>query len=320
MPADDGSLHMRLEPAEPLDAGLRRMALEQLEVAAAGFSIPATDDVLGNRIHLARKATKRIRALLRLVRDDVGKDVYRNENAVLRDQARRLSDLRIANVLIDTLDLLASSDGTVPVDAVADLRRELLARRATLIAEFRSDGDGLAAARTALACTRARIASWPGFHDRAPATGTPDPHQVAGAVALIPGFMRVYRQGRRAMKRAQTSPSATAFHEWRKQVNYLRYQIEALQGRLPAGLGELEAPLDELSATLGEEHDLADLVGVIEAVAAPPLSTTDGAVLLAAIEQRRRGLQQTALGSGETIYRERPGRVETELTAHWEAG
>ncbi len=309
---------MRLEPAEPLDAGLRRMALEQLEVAAAGFSIPAADEVLGNRIHLARKATKRIRALLRLVRDDVGKDVYRNENAVLRDQAKRLSDLRIANVLIDTLDLLAGGDGMVPADALADLHRELLARRAALVAEFRSDGDGLAAATTALACTRARIASWPGFDDRATATGTAETQQMAGAVALVPGFMRVYRRGRRAMKTARTSPSATAFHEWRKQVNYLRYQIEALQGRLPAGLEELEAPLGELSTTLGEEHDLADLGRLIEAVAAPLLSTTDGAVLLAAIDQRRRRLQQTALRSGESIYRERPGRVETELTAHWE--
>ena len=40
---DDSSQHMRLVPGEPLDAGLRRMALEQLEIAAEGFCLP-TDD------------------------------------------------------------------------------------------------------------------------------------------------------------------------------------------------------------------------------------------------------------------------------------
>lgn len=301
---------MRLAPGEPLDAGLRRMALEQLDVAVQGFCLPADDAELSNRVHRARKASKRTRALLRLVRDEVGDDVYRNENAVIRDQAKRLSDLRIANVLIETLDLMTVNGGVLPADVAADMRRDLVTRRETLIAEFRSDANGRAAARTSIACARARMDAWPGFED------SPGP---ADSLRLVPGFMRVYERGRRAMKAARNTKTTEDFHNWRKQVNYLRYQIEALGARLPAGLEALEEPLGELSETLGEEHDLADLGRVI-ADAFPVDSGIDHATLLAVIERRRRGLQLAALREGKTIYRERPGRVVAELTAHWDAG
>jgi len=306
----DASLHMRLAHGERLDAGLRRMALEQLEVVADGFCLPASDADLGDRIHRARKAAKRARALLRLVRDDVGNDVYRNENAVIRDQAKRLSDLRIANVLIETLDLVTGEAATLPDDVAAALRPGLVARRDALIVEFRSDLDERATARTAIACARARIGAWTGFDKPA----GPD-----GSLCLVPGFMRVYARGRRAMKAARNSKVAEDFHDWRKQVNYLRYQIEALRGRLPERLEVLEEPLGELSETLGEEHDLVDLAGVI-ADGSPAGTGVDRAVVLAAIEQRRRGLQLAALRAGKTSYRESPDRVASQLTSHWEAG
>jgi len=305
---DDSSLHMRLVPGEPLDAGLRRTALEQLEIAAEGFCLPTDDAELAERIHRARKASKRVRALLRLVRDDIGKAVYRDENAVVRDQAKRLSDLRISNVVIETLDLLAADVTGLGFDAVPQLRLALVARRDALIAEFRADADGRAAARTAIACARARIEAWPGFDSR---------DEPNGSLRLVPGLVRVYERGRRAMRSARNTKTAVDFHEWRKQVNYLRYQIEALQGRLPARLEESERPLNELSETLGREHDLVDLARLIDADTSLTASGVDHTVLLAAITQRRRGLQLAALRAGKTFYRERPARVAAALTSHW---
>ena len=119
------------------------------------------------------------------------------------------------------------------------------------------------------------------------------------------------------MRSARNPKTAADFHDWRKQVNYVRYQIEALRGRLPAKLEDFEEPLNELSETLGAEHDLVDLAHVIEAEASPAASDGDRTALLAGIEQRRRRLQLAALRAGKTIYRERPTRLAAALTAHW---
>ena len=305
---DDSSLHMRLAPGESLDAGLRRMALEQLEVMAQGFSLPADDAGSGDRIHRARKASKRVRSLLRLVRTDIGEVVYHNENAVIRDQAKRLSDLRIAFVLIETIDQQAADTPESAAGAAAELRPGLVARRDAFVAEFRSDADGRAAARTAIACARARIERWPGFDDR---------DEPNGFLRLVPGLVLAYERGRRTMRTARYSKTAVDFHDWRKQVNYLRYQLEGLQGRLPANLAASEQALNGLSETLGAEHDLVDLAWIIKTEASPAASSGDRAALLAEIQQRRRGLQLAALRAGKTTFRAPPTRVATSLTAHW---
>ena len=294
------------------------MALEQLDVAAHGFAATTNDASLAEDIHRARKATKRLRALLRLVRNDLGTETYRNENVVLRDQAKRLSDLRIANVLIETLDLLVRESVLLPAEAVADLHRELEARRDALSAGFRADADGRAAAKMAITCTRARIAAWPGFSDREkPAAAAPEP-DTAGYLTVLPGFVRVYERGRRAMKAARRDRTPAAFHEWRKQVNYLRYQIETLRGHLPPGIEAYEQPLSDLSETLGEDHDLADLGKVIEGNDVTFRGATERVVLLGAIERCRSDMERTALRSGKKIYRERPSQIEAELRAVWE--
>src|SRR5207249_4922754 len=57
-------------------------------------------------IHSARKRFKKIRAALRLVRDDLGDDVYRRENHCFRDAAQPLTQIRDATVLRDALDKL----------------------------------------------------------------------------------------------------------------------------------------------------------------------------------------------------------------------
>ncbi|NIS31707.1 MAG: CHAD domain-containing protein, partial [Actinobacteria bacterium] len=64
---------------------------------------PATEQHFDGGIHDARKKLKRLRALLRLVRDDIGDSAYHNENVVLRDTARTLAGMRDAGVLRTTL-------------------------------------------------------------------------------------------------------------------------------------------------------------------------------------------------------------------------
>jgi CHAD domain-containing protein len=90
----------RLGKDEPVTQGVRRIAHGQLELVAEQLHGDPGDE----GIHEARKAFKRLRALLRLTRDQLGTDVRRRENAAFRDAGRRLSGARDARVLVETLD------------------------------------------------------------------------------------------------------------------------------------------------------------------------------------------------------------------------
>ena len=89
------------------------------------------------RVHYGRKKIKRARAMLRLLREAIGEDAYRRENAALRDVARPLSQVRDAHIAVETLaGLLEGANGAL-ASRVAPLRRQLrdvriAARRKTL--------------------------------------------------------------------------------------------------------------------------------------------------------------------------------------------
>ncbi|MGH8670054.1 MAG: CHAD domain-containing protein, partial [Burkholderiales bacterium] len=58
-------------------------------------------------VHEIRREIKRARAALRLLRDALGKEAYARENAALRDAGRRLSAVRDARVVQETLERVA---------------------------------------------------------------------------------------------------------------------------------------------------------------------------------------------------------------------
>src|SRR5215218_7361593 len=93
----------RLEAGEPMPDGVRRIALGQLDLVADDIAAP-DDGPDDEAVHEARKAFKRLRALLRVNRDQLGDDIRRRENAAFRDAGRRLSGARDARVVVATFD------------------------------------------------------------------------------------------------------------------------------------------------------------------------------------------------------------------------
>ena len=292
-----------LHSGESLGPGMRRIALGQLDDAIE--LVGGGDD--GHRedaVHEARKALKRLRALARLLRDELGEERYRLENATLRDVARELAGARDAEVLVETLEgLIERHPSATPADGFAALRAELVVERH--LASQRLVGDASVTDQVAgeLRAVRDRVGDWVGSD--------------AGFDAVAPGLRRIYRQGGERYRQARRDPSAERLHEWRKRVKDLRHAGEVLA---PAGRDRMSwvaKTADRLGETLGEDHDLAVLDDLVRDRRELFRSKRDRRALRGLIARRRAKLQRRAMRLGRELYRDGPDRFVARTARDW---
>src|SRR5437899_5683821 len=91
----------QLRHSEPLGDNLRRICRKQIEGAiAVAKDEVKTDDT---PVHEMRKHLKKARAALQLVRKEIGRGLFREQNRCLRDVGRLTSDIRDAEVRLQTV-------------------------------------------------------------------------------------------------------------------------------------------------------------------------------------------------------------------------
>ncbi len=284
---------------ESLAAALRHVACAQCDAAARALE-PSAGDARA-AIHETRKCCKKVRALLRLVRFELG-PLYRRENAAFRDLARRLAPVRDADALDEALAALEPQPGSAFADAEREtVARLLAARREALL----RDAGGCAAlareAATALAAARARAAGWSLRRD-----------DLQG---ILPGFRRAYRRARRALARATREPSVERLHEWRRRAKTHWYHLRLLEGAGAADLEDRIPRLEEISRLLGDDRDLALLDETLARAGPAALSEQ----VAAAAAARRALLQERAFALGQEVFADRPREVAARLRAALEA-
>jgi CHAD domain-containing protein len=306
-----------LRPGEPPAEGLRRVIVEQLDLAIELLASDAGEADLDQRaVHELRKTLKRLRALMRLLRGELGPERFARENKALRDCGRRLAGARDAEVMLATLDGLVRRhpDELARSRGVQRLRAELLAKRARAAAEMarppgRPKTDRRHATADELRAIRARVAGWELRERSAP--------RLLGA-----GLERIYRQGRRELRRARRSSidergDIEAMHTWRKRVKNLRYAAETLDrgGEASKRMRRVARRADRLGELLGEEHDLAlfaRLVRKHSALFRGEKRTRKA--LLKLIARRRKRLRRRALREGKRLYQRGPRRFVRRLS------
>ncbi len=314
-----------LLPGEPFAEGLRRVILGQLDLAIelleaypegapgrrsaggqSGGGEAAHDPARAGAltVHETRKALKRLRALLTLLRAELATKRYARENTALRDCARRLAGARDAEVMLSTLDALVRRDPThfKRSAAVRTLRAQLLAERDTAAAHAIHDARVRGEVVLELRAVRARVERLE-LRER-------------GFKLVAPGVQGIYARGRRRMRTARRRQSVEALHAWRKRVKELRYIAETLDrgGKRHQPVRRLARRADRLGEMLGEEHDLA----LLEARVRQRSRQFTGERktrkrLLRLIAARRKKLRKRALREGQRLYRRPPRRFVRRL-------
>jgi len=323
-PLPDLDRRLGLKPDETLAHGLQRMALGQVDLALEQLAGASAGEKRAEKaVHETRKALKRLRALLRLLRRELGEDAFAREDAAVRDIARQLSGARDAEVMLATLDALIERHPRKLArrKGVRRLRRALLAEHERTEHQTLGDGAALEHVLTELRDLRVRVVAWP-LRDR-------DATRQVDA-----GLRDLYAQGRKRYRRAERTRGKDihAMHLWRKRVKDLRYVAEMLErgsksqkkrrGR-SAHLHRLADRADTLAEVLGEDHDLAVLAERVRAQAKPGnrarkkskrVGRATRKALLKQIARRRRKLRRQALREGERLYRRGPKRFVRELS------
>jgi CHAD domain-containing protein len=287
----------RLRRSEDAADGVRRVARGQLDLVADQLETgTSAGGDLDGAVHETRKAFKRLRALVRVSRDALGDEAYRRENTIFRDAGRRLSGARDAAVLVQTLDdLCARYRDELGDGAFAGLRTALASEAAAASKALSGDRTTVNEVQGTLEAARRRLGGWP----------LPDD---GGLAMLEPGFERVYRRGRRALKAARKDTDTESLHELRKRAKDLWHAAQVLRPAAPKRMKKLARRAHALSDVVGEDHDLAVLRGAArerqETLAPGELALLEGLVA------RRRGrLQRKALARGRLVYARKPAKL-----------
>jgi CHAD domain-containing protein len=288
----------QLRQQEPVARGLRRLARNQFQTSAAALeSSPGATD---GAVHDARKALKKSRAILAMIEEDDGKGLGRARKQA-RSVNRRLSSLRDAEVSLKTLEQLQKrTSGAHNGRGLSGVHRKLAARKRELTLDARRAGTWQAAHRKLLELAKASERWRPAD---------------TGFDALSPGLRATMRRGQRALTRARKTGRASDFHEWRKELKALWYQLRLLEAS-DARIRQDIRRLDRAQTWLGEDHDLAVLSGELS-------GDSDGAAsdevrrLLAAAERRQRQLRRKAVASAAPLFRGRVGDHVNRLRLAW---
>jgi len=287
----------RIRTGESLSRGLRRVAKKELRSARNALlkSCPPHEEA----IHEARKSLKKVRAVMDLIAADDGRGLAGCRKRI-RKVNRTLSDLRDADAMLVILTKLRKAyPRALDEHTFARMRRRLLSRKHASVKAADADGIWKRVDRD-LRKLRQKAARWRPAHRR--------------FGALAPGIRSTYRRGRKALARARKRQRAADFHQWRKQIKALWYQLRLLE-RCSPGVGADVRVLHQAETWLGDDHNVV----VLCAELGKDPSLRSGADLQAVADRYQRDLRRKTIASAGGIYRSTPGNYVRRIKDAWKA-
>ena len=259
-------------------------------------------------IHDARKRFKRLRGLLRLVRDGAP-DFCIAENARLRDTAATLSVARDATALVETMDRLYGT--AQPADDLAvllSIRHRLAERRDKIVAAETGLDEKIAAA---VAECRAGIAALPSL------TLPKSPKKAARLLAS--GLAKTYGRACSSFEAAEQSGVAEDWHDLRKRIKYHWMHVNLLRQAWPGQMRLRAEVADQAGEILGEDHDLDVLTELIAAAPCQVGSESEIAVLRRVMDAESRRLRDAFRVIAADLLRDPKDVVKARILALWNA-
>lgn len=290
-----------IESGEMWGDEVRRLLLAQGKLAKTHLTEPGDDPF--KAAHEARKAFKRMRALLQMVRPTIGEKAFQKVNGRLRLLGNKLAPVREAGAMLEMMDNLKESWDQPPA-AFKAAYKQLEKQRAKVLKTLIHKKNVLGSVAVKLEKTLADI-------ERLKL-------EAAGFKVVKKGLKRVYEQGQQRMKAAYRQKNRPeAFHHWRKRVKNMWHQLEILTPVKPKKLDVYAEEAHQLADFLGDAHDLAELRHLLKQ-AKPKGKDKKLTAFLKILKKRQVACEEAARPLGKRLYRrssaEYAARLEKWIT------
>ena len=286
---------------EPVIRAVRRIMRWQLRYALDVLKHGTNDP--DRTVHEVRKTLKRIRAVLRLVRMEIGEEQYKQYNIHLRNTARKLAPLRDFAVTKSTLKLVAVQSGHAFKNEINTLSRELEA-------DYIETANKLFKERNILGEVEDDILKVSEL-----------PKQLKleheDFRLFFGGLAQVYGRGRERLRQTLRDPSIQNFHDLRKRVKYLWHIHQILRRSWPRMFNLMSKTLEETSEKLGNEHDLAILSQYVTNRYESVQKIEEFNPLLHYIDALRETLRTDILSLAFYLYAEKPADFTRRMQKYW---
>lgn len=286
---------------ESISINIHRILLEQFHYIL--MQSEKGQEEVHKSIHETRKSMKRIRAVLRMIRDEIGYSSYYRENTFYRDLSRELSEIRNFEVLSNSIQNLRQDlSNTISPDVFALLEEELGRQRKMVMGGEAGLSKLLKEIAGKVESARDRIYDFPIRHN--------DFRVFEG------GLFRMYRQGKRYLRDARNNPSPTHLHDLRKKMKYFWYQVEILQPIFPGPMKAYASTLETIAENLGVYHDLQVLQEfLVESNVIPDQKVNE--TLQEACLARKSMLLYNIWPMADIAYSEKPAAMVNRLASYW---
>ncbi|UVO19233.1 CHAD domain-containing protein [Stutzerimonas stutzeri] len=291
----------RIRPSRNAAKEVRKAALDRIDKAIQALGAAPAERAEG--IHQARKRFKELRALLRLVREPLGRR-FGTDNRRLRDMGRRLAESRDATAMLESWDALARRNRRLfGSEALRQVRVRLQQRAAPDGEVHAGVEEEVAQVLSELRALIADVRQW----------------QLAGKgfALLADGLKRTYADGVRDLARAEKAGSDELLHEWRKRVKDHWYHCQLLSPCWPEAMERRCEQLKRVADALGDDHDLAVMQQLMQHEPELFGEAQTHEQLRRCIERRRAQLQQLARRLGHRLFAEKPKALVTRFDAYW---
>lgn len=272
---------------ETLGDNMRRICRKQIELALAiATGEKETDDT---PVHETRKHLKKARAGLRLVRNEIGRGLFKRQDRCLRDVGRLISEIRDAEVRLQTVRQLQDLTQRQKRRKYRKLEEMMTLELENFLGAF---AGWHVQAIPMLESVRDDIDAWP--------------VDQLGYGQLCKSIQCTYKCGRDTLSEAKKQRTAECFHEFRTAAKQLWCQLRILRPVNPVVLGNLGGELRSLGDLLGRAHDLSFLGDRLRQERGQSKFERESHELLAVIEASASDLERGAADLAERFFSERP--------------
>ncbi len=291
----------QLHTRYPLEQGIL-MALEEISSSMDLYNLPIEEPE--RTVHQSRKSIKRIRAILKLIRDETGYSFYFRENRFFRDLSRKMSPARDFTVLLETLNHVEKKySGKLDESEFRLLRKHL---HAGMEAQFRAlygARGGFSEIAGEIGAALQRISSTISLRN--------------DFVSIGSGMRRIYRRARNHLHHMDREPCMETLHEYRKNCRYLQYQVELIRPIYPELLKAYSSSMDRHTETLGKIRDYHRFETYLVNETPDLLTGPDRDTFLESVRQMRSKATEGVFKHAELLFAEKPLAFIKRIRFYW---